>query len=235
MKKNKEKNSDIENLKKEFEENENLNKKEDSGKIEIEREEIKNKEEEQNDKNINKEEDNLASKLNEALDKVNELEMRNKEVQDQLLRKMAEFENYKRRTESDQLNLVKYGAESFIKNILPVYDDLERTKEHLSEGKNFESLKEGTLLVLNKLRKILEEQGIKKMEVKGKEFDFNYHDALLQQPTKDVPPHIVLEEVEPGYMYKDKVIKHAKVIVSAEMPDGEEDKSDNEEKGNKEN
>ena len=202
----------------------------DSGKIEIEREENNKEEFEKPSGTGNeKEEDELAEKLNEALDKVNELEKRNKEIQDQLLRKMAEFENYKRRTENDQLNLVKYGAESLVKSILPVYDDLERTKEHLSEGNNFESLKEGTLLVFNKLKKVLEEQGIKKMEVKGKEFDFNYHDALLQQPSKEVPPHTILEEVEPGYTYKDKVIKHAKVIVSAEMPEDENNKGNEEE------
>ncbi len=218
MKKHKDKKETKEDLK----EKEEIKEDEDSGKIEIERTESKKGEfENTDDSDNNEEEDELVNKLNDALDKVTDLEKRNKEIQDQLLRKMAEFENYKRRTENDQLNLVKYGAESFVKSILPVYDDLERTKEHLSEGNNFESLKEGTLLVFNKLRKVLEEQGIKKMEVKGKEFDFNYHDALLQQPSNEVPPHTILEEVEPGYMYKDKVIKHAKVIVSAEMPEDE--------------
>ena len=218
MKKHKDKKETKEDLKEKEEIKEDV----DSGKIEIERTESKKGEfENTDDSDNNEEEDELVNKLNDALDKVTDLEKRNKEIQDQLLRKMAEFENYKRRTENDQLNLVKYGAESFVKSILPVYDDLERTKEHLSEGNNFESLKEGTLLVFNKLRKVLEEQGIKKMEVKGKEFDFNYHDALLQQPSNEVPPHTILEEVEPGYMYKDKVIKHAKVIVSAEMPEDE--------------
>ncbi len=85
-----------------------------------------------------------------------------KSLQDSLLRKVAEFENYKRRTENDQLNLLKYAAESFILKVLPVYDDLGRSVDHLSES-NLESIKEGLKLVHQKFTKILDEQGIKKI------------------------------------------------------------------------
>ncbi|MCU7494710.1 MAG: nucleotide exchange factor GrpE [Ignavibacteria bacterium] len=138
------------------------------------------------------------------------------EMKDKLLRKAAEFENYKRRTENEQLNWLKYAAESFIVKILPVYDDLERSMLHAKEANNQDAIKEGLNMVLNKFSRVLDEQGVKKIDAKGKPFDFNFHEALLQQTVPGVAPHTVIEVVEPGYMYKDKVIRHAKVIVSDE-------------------
>jgi len=143
-------------------------------------------------------------------------------LEDKLLRKAAEFENYKRRTENDQLNLLKYSAESFILKILPVYDDLNRSVNHLDES-NDKSIKEGLQLVFDKFTKILDEQGVQKIDAKGKEFDVDYHEALMQQPSKDFPSNTILEEVEAGYTYKDKVIRHSKVIVSQEIADTEND------------
>lgn len=156
----------------------------------------------------------IEAKLEETLEKLSQLEKDNQELKDSLLRKVAEFENYKRRTEKDQLNFLEYAAESFIIKILPIYDDLNRSIEHLDEAKDIDSIKQGLKLVLEKFKKTLEDQGIKKIEAKDKEFDFNYHEALMQQNSDDVPPNTVLQEVEPGYMYKDKVIRHSKVIVS---------------------
>lgn len=151
-------------------------------------------------------------------DRIQELEEKNKELNERILRRVAEFENYKKRTELEQDNLLKYGAEMFILKILPIYDDLMRSLNHIEE-ENLESLREGLKMVADKFGKTLEEQGVKKIEAKGKSFDFNFHEALMQQAVEGVPPHTVLEEVEPGYMYKDKVIKHVKVIVSQESSD----------------
>lgn len=157
-----------------------------------------------------------------------ELEEKISSLQDSLLRKVAEFENYKRRTENDQLNLLKYAAESFILKVLPVYDDLGRSVDHLSE-RNIDSIKEGLKLVHDKFTKVLEEQGVKKLDVKGKEFDVEYHEALMQQPSAEFPSNTVINEVEPGYLYKDKVIKHAKVIVSQEIEEVENNNNSNNE------
>ncbi len=157
--------------------------------------------------------ENTIKELQEAGEKKS-AEIKN--LNDQLLRLMADFQNYKKRTENDQLNLIKYAAEPFILNILPVHRDLERSLEHINEKASLESVVEGLRMVMNKFSKVLEEQGIKKIESKGNAFDFNLHEALMQQYVPGVEPHIVLEEVEPGYIYKDKVIKHAKVIVSQE-------------------
>ena len=152
----------------------------------------------------------------EEIKKIIELEDKIKSLQDTLLRKAADFENYKRRTENDQLNLLKYAAESFILKVLPIYDDLNRSVQHLGED-SFESVKEGLKLIFDKFTKILEEQGIKKIDAKGQEFNVEFHEALLQQPSKEFPANTVIEEVDPGYIYKDRVIKHSKVIVSKEV------------------
>jgi len=153
--------------------------------------------------------------------KIAELEMQVKEWQDKLLRKAAEFENYKRRTENDQFNLINYAAESFIIKLLPIVDDFERSMDHIDEIENSKSVKDGIKLVYDKLQKLLNEQGVKKMQTKGEPFSVDYHDALMQKKDSSVPPHTVLEEVESGYLYRDKVIRHAKVIVSEDSSDDE--------------
>ena len=152
----------------------------------------------------------------ESVEKINELESKIMELQDLLLRKAAEFENYKRRTENDQMNLLSYAAESFIIKLLPVVDDFERSLKHINDAKDTGSIREGIKFMYDKLLKILNDQGVKKMEVVGKPFNVAFHDALMQRIDNSVPPHTVIEEIEPGYLYKDKVIRHAKVIVSDE-------------------
>jgi molecular chaperone GrpE len=172
-----------------------------------------------------------TSDENNSEEKIKELEEKIQSLEDTLLRKIAEFENYKRRTENDHMNLLKYAAESFILKILPVYDDLQRSINHLNEDNN-DSVKEGLKLVLNKFTKVFDEQGIKKIEAKGEEFDVEYHEALMQQPNNELPSNTVLEEIEAGYLYKDKVIRHAKVIVSQNTGSDEaveDSKNDNEE------
>lgn len=154
------------------------------------------------------------SLVEKAEARIAELELQIKEWQDKFLRKAAEFENYKRRTENDQFNLINYAAESFITKLLPVVDDFERSLEHIDDIENNKSVKEGIKLVYEKLMKVLNEQGVKKMQTKGEPFSVDYHDALMQRKDDSVPPHTVLEEVESGYIYRDKVIRHAKVIVS---------------------
>ena len=200
--------------------NKNTSDKAADNKIPIEREEIPKAESENQISELELKE----TELKKLFGKIEEIEKQNSELKDTLLRKAAEFENYKRRNENDQLNIIKYAAESFIRNILTVYDDLERSLSHIDENTNssgtaggFESTKKGLLLVFEKFGKILDNQGVKKIDAKGKPFDVHFHEALMQQPAEGVAPHTVLEVLEPGYMYKDRVIRHAKVIVSQEM------------------
>ena len=177
--------------------------------------ENKDLENETNSESLNEELSNDGSgDINEA--KIAELEIQVKELQDKLLRKAAEFENYKRRTENDQFNLITYAAESFIIKLLPIVDDFERSMGHIDDMEGNKSVRDGIKLVYDKLQKLLNEQGVKKMQAKGEPFNVNQHDALMQRKDDSVPPHTVLEEIEPGYIYRDKVIRHAKVIVSEE-------------------
>lgn len=147
-------------------------------------------------------------------EKLNKLEAEVNQYKELMLRKAAEFENYKRRTENDQLNLLKYAAESLLIKLLPTIDDLERSLSHMTEETDVNKIKEGIQLVYNKFMKTLDDQGVKKIEAIGKPFDVEFHEALMQRADETVPPHTVLDELETGYMYKDRVIRHSKVIVS---------------------
>ena len=149
-------------------------------------------------------------------EKIKLLESEVNRYKELMLRKAAEFENYKRRTENDQLNLLKYAAELLIIKLLPTVDDLERSLTHMTEETDVQKIKEGVQLIYNKFMKVLDEQGVKKFESIGKPFDVEFHEALMQRADDSVPPHVVLDELETGYMYKDRVIRHAKVIVSEE-------------------
>lgn len=137
---------------------------------------------------------------------------------DAFIRKAAEFENYKKRTDGEVSNYIKYASENLIKTLLPVYDDLNRSIESIEKGetKDFETLKQGIFLVAEKFKNSLITEGLSEIDILGKEFDVNTCDALLQVPREDVAPHTVVEVVEKGYKLKDKVIKFAKVIVSTE-------------------
>lgn len=134
---------------------------------------------------------------------------------DLLLRKAAEFDNFKRRTENEIATIVKYAHEDVVEDLLPVLDDFERSLKHSRESKDYEALQKGIELIYQKLMKILEKRGLKTFETVGKEFDVNLHDALMQMPKPDVPHQTVLEEVQKGYMLHDKVLRHAKVVVSS--------------------
>lgn len=176
-----------------------------------------NEQQEENKQEIKQEAEIVeADESNILKEKILELEKQNAELKDTLLRKVAEFENFKRRNENEQINLIKYAAEPFVKNILSVYDDLERSLIHIDEPNNFESTKKGLQLVFEKFTKVLESQGVKKIDAKGQPFDVHLHEALMQQPVEGVEPHTVLDVIEPGYIFRDKVIRHAKVIVSSE-------------------
>lgn len=159
-------------------------------------------------------------------ERVEELEKKNEELNDRLIRRLAEFENYKKRTDLEKDELFKYAAQPFILKILTVHEDLQRSLTHINDEKK-DALIEGLKLVADKFTQILKEQGVTQIEALGKEFDHEYHEALLQQPSKEFPPNHVINVVDTGYMFKDKVIKHAKVVVSQEVEEvSEESKSE---------
>jgi molecular chaperone GrpE len=148
-----------------------------------------------------------------------ELQKQVNQYKDMLLRKAAEFDNFKRRIENETSNIVRFATESLIDDLLPVLDDFERSLKHSKESKESDALLKGVELIYLKLVKVLEGRGVKTFETVGKEFSVDFHDALMQMPRKDLLPHTVIEEVEKGYMLNDKVIRHAKVVVSSSLPE----------------
>ena len=146
--------------------------------------------------------------------KVAELQKSADQFKDQLLRKAAEFENYRRRSETEYSGVVKIANESLLLSILPIVDDFSRSLKAGKTQDDSAALYRGVELIHIKLLRILESQGVKPFESVGKPFNVDFHDALLQIPRTDVEPHTVIEEVERGYLYNDRVLRHAKVIVS---------------------
>jgi molecular chaperone GrpE len=151
--------------------------------------------------------------------KIAELEKSVELYKDQFLRKAADFENFKKRTENDYLNMTSYANEALIADILPVIDDLARSLAAGKARREFGAFYKGVELIQAKLMKILEARGLKPIEALGQEFNVDYHEALMQMPKENVAPHTVIEEVEKGYMLHDKVIRHAKVIVAGNSED----------------
>ncbi|MFQ5797419.1 MAG: nucleotide exchange factor GrpE [Bacteroidota bacterium] len=148
--------------------------------------------------------------------KIAELETSVELYKDQLLRKAADFENYKKRVEHEIVNLTQFANETLIAELLPILDDFTRSLTMSRDRKDFEVFRRGVELIYSKFLKILEAQGVKPFDSIGKPFDVGYHDALMQLSKEGVPPNTVIEEVEKGYKLHDKVIRHAKVIVSQE-------------------
>ena len=131
---------------------------------------------------------------------------------DKNVRLLAEFDNYKRRTQEERTKLFKYAGEELAKAILPILDDLHRTLESDGKGKA-RSILEGIELIVAKLDKTLEEQGIVPFDSVGQDFDANLHEALMSEKS-DKGDNVILKEFEKGYKYDDKILRHAKVVVS---------------------
>ncbi len=156
------------------------------------------------------------SEMEKLQNEINALKDEVSTWKDKFLRKMAEFDNYKKRVDQDQIQLIKYANEKLIKDLLPVIDDFERSLTFSKDELKNNAVLQGVEMVYNKLMRILSDYGLKKIEALNQPFDFNYHEALLQVPKDGVEPLTVIEEVEKGYMLNDKVIRHSKVIVASE-------------------
>ena len=156
-----------------------------------------------------------ASPLEQLLKELEEAGKSAQAYKDQFLRKAAEFENYKRRSDAEYLNLVRNANEGLISALLPIVEDLTRSLKAGSSQADGEAFYRGVELIYQKLMKVLEAQGLAPFDSTGLPFDVEYHDALLQVAREDVPPGTVVEEIARGYKLNDKVLRHAKVIVSA--------------------
>lgn len=139
-------------------------------------------------------------------------------LKDQLLRTLAEFDNYKKRTQREMTQFMQTANEKLIIDILPSIDDLERavkvSKEITSDDAKVQQFVQGVDFIYKKLMKTLEAKGLKAIESVGQPLDVNLHDALMQIDAPEKEPDTIVDEHEKGYYLYDKVIRHAKVIVS---------------------
>ncbi|MFD0991249.1 nucleotide exchange factor GrpE [Mariniflexile jejuense] len=138
-----------------------------------------------------------------------------KQEKDKFLRLFAEFENYKRRTSKERIELFSTASEDVMKTLLPVLDDFERALSHIDDDKEAEALRKGVLLIYNKLIGTLEQKGLKALAVdKGEVFNADNHEAITQipAPTPDLKGKII-DVIEKGYKLGDKVIRFPKVVI----------------------
>lgn len=149
-------------------------------------------------------------------DKLAEAELQVEELKDQLLRRAAEFENFRKRTIKEKTELILGGGRKVIESLLPVLDDLDRAKENIECAQDISALKEGVGLIMGKLWKTLSEQGLARIDTAGASFDTDFHEAVTQFPVDDDNLRgKVIDCVQAGYTLSGKVIRHAKVVVGA--------------------
>jgi molecular chaperone GrpE len=158
--------------------------------------------------------DAKKEKIEELEKKVAELEAKSGKDKDDYLRLMAEFDNYRRRTSQEKLEMVSMASTETIKGLLPVLDDCERALKVLQESTDSDAAKEGTELIYNKLMSYLKSKGLAVIEAAGQTFDTDLHEAVAQFPVPEEDQKgKVFDVVQTGYTLNGKVIRFAKVVV----------------------
>ena len=156
----------------------------------------------------------MEQKVQELEKKVAELEEKTAKEKDDYLRLMAEFDNFRRRTSQEKLELVSMASMDTIKGLLPVLDDCERALKVLLESDDSDAAKEGTELIYSKLMGYLKTKGLAVIEAMGKDFDTDLHEAVAQFPVQEEEQKgKVFDVVQTGYTLNGKVIRFAKVVV----------------------
>ena len=191
------KNKDIENVAKEAKKVQNQ--KEDKKRAKVKKEPLKNSKKPKRDK---------------TADKLKELEETIISKDDRYLRLQAEFDNYRKRTLKEKMELTKSAGESILLNILPVIDDFERAIQSINEAKEEGAVHDGIQLIHKRFNDFLLQNGVKEIEAKEQDFDTDLHEAItkIPAPTKELKGKIV-DVIQKGYMLNDKVIRFAKVVI----------------------
>ena len=167
--------------------------------------------------NYEEERDEIGSEtMDTQLSEEDKLKAEATEWQNKYLRLYAEFDNFKRRTSKERLELLQIAGKDVIVDLLPVLDDFERAQKSIETASDIEAVKEGVKLVHHKLKNILGQKGLKEMDSLGAGFDAEIHEGItsIPAPSKDMKGKI-LDELEKGYYLNDKVIRFAKVIIGA--------------------
>ncbi len=164
-----------------------------------------------------------VDELAELSTNVDELQQEVKDLQEQVLRRAAEFQNYRRRTETELGQAAARGREDVVLALLDVFDDMRRSigaadqaAKSEETGPAFEALNDGVQLVFKKFTDVLVSFGVEPLECVGQPFDENLHEAMMQQPAPDpeTSSGTVLAEIQPGYRRGNRILRHAKVVVA---------------------
>jgi len=158
-----------------------------------------------------KKKDAIIEELQKSLE---EKEENIKILQDKLLYLQADFENFKKLKIKEKQEILMFGNEVLIRQLLPVLDNLERALEHVSKTEDFKSIEEGVEITLNEFLKVLEKSGVTRVDALGKKFDPNIHEALYQEERDDVEPDTIVSEFQKGYMLNGRLIRPSRVSVS---------------------
>lgn len=171
------------------------------------------------DQILENEEENVENEaenedLQEESTEENDKDSQIAELKDKYLRLAAEFENYKRRTVKEKLNMMGTANRDTLSALLPVLDDFDRAKKNAEDENSAEPFSEGVMMVYNKLFNTLQQKGMKPMESNGEEFDPELHEAITEipAPSEDMKGKVI-DTVEKGYYLKDAILRYAKVVV----------------------
>lgn len=150
----------------------------------------------------------------ENLNEVEVLEQKLKEQKEKYLRLFADFDNFKKRSAKERLELLNTAGKDIILSVIPTIDDFERAIQAAENAKDIESVKEGMILIKNKMFSQLQQRGLKEMESVGEPFDASKHEAITEIPApNEEMKGKVIDQVEKGYLLNEKIIRYAKVVV----------------------
>ncbi|HRN92187.1 MAG TPA: nucleotide exchange factor GrpE [Ferruginibacter sp.] len=135
------------------------------------------------------------------------------ELKDKYLRLVAEFENYKRRTAKEKVEIIQTGGKDVMLPLLDVLDDLDRAEAQKEQSSDLEKIIEGHYLIFHKFRNALQQRGLKAMQVRNTPFDADMHEAITEMEAGEKMKGMVVDEVEKGYTLNDRIIRFAKVVV----------------------
>lgn len=148
-------------------------------------------------------------------ERIAELEKQVEELKTQQLYKVAEFDNFRKRVMQEKADLIKNGGSKVITTLLPIVDDLERAQQNMDKFEDVAAVKEGLNLIIDKFFKLLAQEGLQKMDVVGKPFDADFHEAIAMVPGQpEEQKGKVIDCMTAGYTLNDKVIRYAKVAVA---------------------
>lgn len=163
----------------------------------------------------NKEKEEISNTAEETSTNENEeLQKKYDELNNQYIRLAADFDNYRKRQAQERESLLKYGAENTLKKIIEVLDNFDRGAKANETIEDCEKVKESFNLVHKQLLDVLAKAGLETIEAEGKEFDPNFHEAVMQTPTSDYPEHTIIAELQKGYKLEDRVLRPSLVNVA---------------------